>query len=377
MSKFEHDAEHGTDKQTSPAKMKTWKKVVIIVAAVLLLLAICIGILWAIHVRPPEQSNTGLNEYQPTADVNSSEEEQITEPDVHESATRKDGCYTFLVVGLDQARGNTDTIILGMLDTVAGELYAYSIPRDTLVNIPEPIKKVNSIYPNAIEAGENGIDALRAGIAELIGYEVDAYAVVDLIAFQKLVDAVGGVYYDVPQDMYYVDPDQDLYIDIKAGYQWLDGQSALGVVRYRHGYTDGDIGRIHTQQDFLTSVAKQMLTLKNIPNIGTAATIFEEHVVGNLTAGNIIWYATEFLKLDAENVHMDILPANYYREIGGLSYVSINIDEWLEVLNAHLNPYTQEITVENLNILTYDNNNNLYATTGEIAGGLDSFYTVN
>ena len=68
------------------------------------------------------------------------------------------------------------------------------------------------------------------------------------------------------------------------------------------------------------------------------------------------------------------LPENYNDSVKGLSYCTIKLDEWLEVINEYINPFNVEITAENLNVITRDPNRNLYATTGSIAGGINSFY---
>ena len=73
---------------------------------------------------------------------------------------------------------------------------------------------------------------------------------VDLQGFVALVDAIGGVTFDVPINMNYEDPYQNLYIHISKGVQTLSGADALKVVRFREGYATQDIGRMETQQNF-------------------------------------------------------------------------------------------------------------------------------
>lgn len=81
----------------------------------------------------------------------------------------------------------------------------------------------------------------------------------------ELVDAIGGVYFDVPRRMYYNDLSQHFKIDLQPGYQLLDWQRCHGCARWRHnsddsghilnsGYAMGDLGRIETQQAFLKEV---------------------------------------------------------------------------------------------------------------------------
>ena len=103
-----------------------------------------------------------------------------------------------------------------------------------------------------------------------MGFEIDNYAVVNTKAVAEIIDAIGGVYFDVPQDMVYRDPIQGLDINIKKGYQLLSGADAVKVLRFRDGYAGGDIQRIGVQQEFFKAIAKQFLDLKNI-QIGRAS----------------------------------------------------------------------------------------------------------
>ena len=149
---------------------------------------------------------------------------------------RQDGVYTVLLVGNDDGNGNTDTIIVGKIDTVQHKMDFVSIPRDTLVNISWNIRKINAVYWGTVNSGGVGIDGLRQQVKNLLGFDVDCYAVIDLNVFIDTVDALGGIYFDVPCDMDYEDSSQNLYIHVKAGYQLLDGETAMGVVRFRSGY---------------------------------------------------------------------------------------------------------------------------------------------
>ena len=362
------------------------------VLTVLLVLVLAVVGAYFILVKAPSHSDDGLAHHG-TQNTSSGADNTVTEtetpateipeetPDYTDDGTgRKKYCYTFLVLGEDDGNKKTDTMIVGMMDVKNHVINCVSLPRDTLVNVSWKVKKINSLYYGTDGVGD--VDRLMDGIKNIFGYSIDQYAVVNLEAFSKLVDAVGGIYYDVPFDMQYYDPAQNLDINIKAGYQLLDGENALKVVRFRLGvdengnarYPMGDIDRIKTQQDFLMTAAKQMLTLGNIPNIGTAAEIFEEYVNTSLTAGNIAWYAKEFLKVSSDNINFMTLPGDYSCTINGTSYVEIKEDEWLEMLNTYFNPYYEEITSENLNLLFYNESNGaLYSNTGTVAGGEYSY----
>ncbi|MBE6998214.1 MAG: hypothetical protein E7427_08625 [Ruminococcaceae bacterium] len=285
---------------------------------------------------------------------------------------RRENCYTFVILAYDQMEANTDTILVGRMDTDAGTLDLVNLPRDTLVNVSWGVKKLSTVL--ASERGD--MSAFLEHLGDLVGFTADCYAIVNIQAVEKLVDCIGGVYYNVPRDMDYDDPTQDLYIHIPMGEQHLNGEQAVQVLRYRMGnngtgYPNGDLGRIATQQDFLKSIAGQFLQLGNIPNLSTAIDIFQSNIQTDLTANNIAFFVREFLKLDKENVRFHTLPGQGATIRGG-SYWEVKIDAWVELLNTNLNPYRQEITADNLNILRAAGEEGAVSTTGETVP-LESF----
>ena len=131
---------------------------------------------------------------------------------------------------------------------------------------------------------------------------MDFTVTVDLDGFAALVNAIGGVDFEVPISMNYDDPYQDLHIHFSAGMQHLSGAEALKVVRFRHnndgsGYGSEDIGRMQTQQNFLKTVAQQTLTLSNVDKVGEFAKIFQQYVDTDLSLGNLAWLGKEAISM--------------------------------------------------------------------------------
>jgi anionic cell wall polymer biosynthesis LytR-Cps2A-Psr (LCP) family protein len=77
-----------------------------------------------------------------------------------------------------------------------------------------------------------------------------------------MVDAAGGIEFDVPVRMLYNDPYQNLSIDLQPGRQVLDGEKAEMLMRYRKGYQEGDLSRIGVQQAFLEAALEQKSDMK-------------------------------------------------------------------------------------------------------------------
>lgn len=363
-----------TRAETKPKKKKRRGGKISVVICCLLAAVIALAGAYMVWERQPERHGGGLSTPEPTENGEAPGVEPTGAPPEESPAQptpvqAEEGVFTFLLVGMDKVGANTDTMMVGRFDTVRHTVNVVSIPRDTLVNVPGSVKKVNTLY------AVGGIDRLKSGLRDLMGFEVDFYAVVDLNAFVELVDAIGGVDYNVPIDMYYYDPAQGLYIDIKAGQQHLNGEDALKVVRFRSGYASADIGRIGTQQDFLKSVISQMLKLGNIPNLPEFIEIFERNVETDLTSANISYLARQLLSCKSEDINFYTLPGNYADSIGGFSYVSLYLDEWLDMVNEYLNPYPEDVTEANVNILMHENGV-FYSTVGYVAGGEDSFLTM-
>lgn len=341
---------------------RRWPKVVIIVLAVIAALGIGGYAALSVWIRPPEMpvytaapkitDDPGADATEPP-DGEQDTPEPTEDPKL-ETGYGNENRYTFLLLGKEPDGFNTDTIITGTFDVKEQWLHVVSIPRDTLVNVPWGVKRINSVYSMSKEGGydgwefENGIDGLRQALGDIMGYEPAFYAVVDIVAFEKLVDAIGGVTFDVPCNMNKTDPP----IHFQAGVQHLSGEDALKVLRYRD-YVMGDIDRIGVQQSFLKTVAEQTLTLGNIPNIGKVFDIYDKYVETNLSSGNIAWFLKEFLKLDKEDITFQTMPGDYSLSINGNSLVGINTDEWLEIVNRDLSPLEREITVADVDIMSY------------------------
>ncbi|MCD8254321.1 MAG: LCP family protein [Oscillospiraceae bacterium] len=339
-------------------KLSTKKKLLIAAACVaaVIIAAVAAYCIWETPPTTVSESPKVQSTMRPASVSDDDDDADVTEDDDTQQeeteSVRKDDCYTFMIAAFDQLGANTDTILVGRMDVAEGTLNIVSVPRDTLVDVPWSVKKINSVMAYY----GNDPEALIAELSDIMGFSVDCYAVVDITAIEKLIDCIGGVYYTVPINMDYDDPTQNLHIHISKGYQWLSGSQAVQVLRFREGnngsgYATGDLGRIQTQQDFLMSVASQMLSVGNIPNLSSAIDIFTEYVDTNLTAANIAYFAREFLLMDADNITFSTMPGEAVYTLGA-SYYSINTEEWLEVINESLSPFTLEITESNLNILT-------------------------
>ena len=275
--------------------------------------------------RPPEIPTDPVDE---TEDLAAQETEQDPEAII-------------LLSGSDDGNGNSDTNILLGVDAENGRIHGVSIARDTKAVWDGKNHKINAAY------GSGGVEKLAEVIGDQLGIPVDYTVSVDLQGFVALVDAIGGVDFDVPVDMNYEDPYQDLYIHFNAGMQHLTGEEALKVVRCRSVYASQDIGRMETQQKFLKAVAQQTLTLSNLDKIDEFVKIFQQYVDTDLTLGNLAWLGKEAISMGAENISFSTLPGEWDSSD---NFIHLDPEATLEVVNQYLNPYVEDRTMEDLNI---------------------------
>ncbi len=311
----------------------------------LLLLFILIGLCYAVvrvYFRAPDQKTGDITMIQRVNTPAVSEDLSNEEAEALRSHyERKPGFFTILVSGADDENGGTDTNILVAVDTENHYVFGASIARDTKSLINGKLHKINFAY----NAG--GMELLADTVSEQLGIPVDYTVLVDLKAFQALVDAVDGVDFYIPVDMHYEDPYQDLSIHFSKGMRHLNGAEALKVVRCRNGYASQDIGRMQTQQDFLKAVAKKMLTPASLTRLDQFCKIFLQYVETDLNAGNLVWLGTQVIGMGADSISFATLPGDWKSP-----YIYLNQEEVLTMVNQYLNPYTEDRTPEDLNILT-------------------------
>ena len=204
--------------------------------------------------------------------------EDIPKYNRNESEEERDINQNIAVFGVDIDEMRTDVIFVVNLNTQTNEIKVIAVPRDTKVAWTpfqqEKMAELNKGYHEYSKITEmsayGGISNLRYftvnTLEDIMGLRIDHYIVVNISAFRKIVDAIGGVEVDVPRRMEYNDDYQDLHIDLQPGLQVLNGKQAEGLVRWRHNedyseqYAEGDVGRIETQQIFLKALAKKLLS---------------------------------------------------------------------------------------------------------------------
>lgn len=239
---------------------------------------------------------------------------KVTSSDLDDYDTIERKGYDSLV---DSFEGLSDTMLMLRFDPRNEQVSVMSIPRDTRTNVDGLVTKIN-------EANREGGPALSAqAVSELMGgVAIDRYMRINVQGVEKLIDALGGVEVDVPQDMKYQDDSQHLYINLKEGNQRLDGDKAMQFLRFR--YDDkGDIGRVQRQQMLMRSLIEQALNPTTIARLPKILSVIQSHVDTNLSVEELVALVGYSAQTRRSDVQMMMLPGSFS------SYDDYDLSYWL------------------------------------------------
>lgn len=246
-----------------------------------------------------------------------------------------------LLLGIDSPDGKfntrSDTIILLSLDPKTKQISALSIPRDTYVNIYGHGKnKINA----ANELG--GPELTVKTVSALLNVQIDYYAITNFSGFIGIVDTLGGVDLDVEKDMHY--RTYNGWIDLKKGFQHLNGDKSLQYVRFRHDAL-GDISRTQRQQKFILAVSNQAFKAENFFKLPKLIPQISSAIKTDLTISEMISLATVAKNLDFKNINTQTLPGNFIN-IKGISYWYIDEEKSKKIVENIFTGQTSEVVVD-------------------------------
>jgi len=234
-----------------------------------------------------------------------------------------------LFIGFDKGGYNTDTIMVLSYDRQSNKIYMLSIPRDTRIQINGRIFKINK----CVALG--GTELLINTVRDITGIPIQYYAKVDTSGFRDIIDILGGVWFDVPQDMKYEDPYQDLYIDLKEGYQLLDGDRAEQLVRFRRYRGIPDLQRAAVQRDFFSALVDQKLNSELITKLPELYGQCIKYVKTNFSLGDLLGNIGMLRALDSSEDRESMLEGfaleGEGRYIGGVAFWLHDVEYAFEI----------------------------------------------
>ncbi len=265
-------------------------KIYIIAGIVLLVLILAVS-LFLILYKP---------ETAPTTETTQTTSEGIVIVD-----PEKEVYKTVLVCGVDNdVKNNIDVIILATINSTTKKISLVTLPRDTVIDSQTTgVSKISQLYNKYYqeklasvsdkEASKQAMTLFTSDISTAFDIDINDYVLVNLSAFATLVDNLGGIEYDVPVDMEYSDPYQDLTISLKAGKQTLNGQQAEELVRFKASYNDDDLGRLNILSSFSKAILDKALNNYNFIQLSSMAIQF----LGNVTTSASVTSITEYVKM--------------------------------------------------------------------------------
>lgn len=236
-----------------------------------------------------------------------------------------------LVMGLDEEEVRSDVIALLNYSPKEKKINILSIARDTRVKVRGRYVKINSLI------GKGGERMVVERVEEITGLPVDYYVTLNFKGFREIVDTLGGVEVEVPFDMDYDDPYQNLHIHLRKGRQVLNGKKAEEFVRYRkgnhrgEGYEDGDIGRIKIQQQFIKAFVDQKLKFKYLLKANDVFYILKRNMKTNIEIGDVHYFINYIKDMKTPEIKSYTLPG-YSKYTGGQWYYIYNRKQLKELI---------------------------------------------
>ena len=267
------------------------------------------------------------------------------------TADRKRNTAAILLCGTDVSGDRTDTMMLLYVDGSKNEAGLLTLPRDTYTRtLYDEEAKLNSAYGRN-GGGEEGMEILLDYVQRLVGYRPDGYILVDLGFMRQLIDQMGGVEFDVPQDMSLTDKTLGINVELEAGMQHLNGDEALALLRFRYGYYNQDIGRQDVQKQFLKACMEQWFTLDNFKRLPEIIKVFKVETMTDLGTGNFLWFGYHLLRSGFTSIRTDTLPG-YSTMIGDQSFYVLYPEDTQALVNEGYNPFTAPLPPEAFSICT-------------------------
>ena len=225
---------------------------------------------------------------------------------------------TIMIMGVDEREddvGRSDTLMIATVDPKRSRAALLSIPRDTRVKIAgHGWDKINAAY------AYGGERLTQRTVEDFLGVNMDHYVIINTHAFQKIIDAIGGIDIDVEKRMYYEDPwddDGGLVIDLRPGMQHMDGKTAVTYVRYRD--EEGDIGRIKRQQKFMKACMDKITSPAIIPKLPNVISEVMSSVKTDLSFRQLLEFAGTLKEAQKNGLKTEMVPGKPLY-IDGVSY---------------------------------------------------------
>ena len=323
-------------------KIRWWQ----ILLITLLVIALIFGGAFALIMGAiaPESGNIKLNQL-----INTPKEFQGKE-------------LNFLMVGIDRSSqkegddlndagvddGNTDMILYVHFNNETGEMKMLQIPRDTMVTTDRSVSgnyRINNIAKTqAADSNSMNMAALCTQVSNMYQLPIDGYMTIRLEMLVQLVDTFGGIELYVPQEMDY----KGSHLD--QGYQTLNGDACEFLLRTRHIYNNGDIGRLNMQRQFYSALFRRLKSIGNIWDVAKLTPAVLNYMETSLSASQLVSFAVSMLKIDSSKIMICQMPIKMAGKYNGQAVVYPARQEDADILNQYFRENTGPVDASQLNI---------------------------
>ena len=327
---------------TKKKKIRWWQ----ILLITLLVIALIFGGAFALIMGAiaPESGNIKLNQL-----INTPKEFQGKE-------------LNFLMVGIDRSSqkegddlndagvddGNTDMILYVHFNNETGEMKMLQIPRDTMVTTDRSVSgnyRINNIAKTqAADSNSMNMTALCEQVSNMYQLPIDGYMTIRLEMLVQLVDTFGGIELYVPQEMDY----KGSHLD--QGYQTLNGDACEFLLRTRHIYNNGDIGRLNMQRQFYSALFRRLKSIGNIWDVAKLTPAVLNYMETSLSASQLVSFAVSMLKIDSSKIMICQMPIKMAGKYNGQAVVYPARQEDADILNQYFRENTGFVDASELQL---------------------------
>ena len=268
----------------------------------------------------------------------------------------------FLMVGIDRSSqkegddlndagvddGNTDMILYVHFNNETGEMKMLQIPRDTMVTTDRSVSgnyRINNIAKTqAADSNSMNMAALCEQISNMYQLPIDGYMTIRLEMLVQLVDSFGGIELYVPQEMDY----KGSHLD--QGYQTLNGDACEFLLRTRHIYPNGDIGRLNMQRQFYAALFRRLKNIGNIWDVARLTPAVLNYMETSLSASQLASFAVSMLKIDSSKIMICQMPIKMAGKYNGQAVVYPARQEDADLLNQYFRENTGFVDASELQL---------------------------
>lgn len=265
-----------------------------------------------------------------------------------------EGQFTVLALGFDEEGQNTDVMMLVMMDIKNKKINILQIPRDTYVG-DSTTGKINAVYAYG-DQDLTPINRVVSKVRDITQIPIDRYIAINCNDIPPVVDAMGGIPINVPEKIVY---EADKIIE--AGEQVLTGQQSEWFVRFRHDYSEGDIGRVKAQRIFLAAAMSKLKDMGSVKFLSIFPTI-QKYVMSDMSLGEVGSIADFCQTVTMEDVTVRMIPGESVspKQYNGYYIWSVHKDEFADMLNQYFRPYQQDVSADDLKIKEIRNTETYY-----------------